>query len=438
MAIQFPANPAVDESFTDPTSGETWIWDGTKWNLLGGGDVDVLWEQNGDDIFYNNGNVGIGTAAPSANLEVNAGAGDNAVVRVIADQTGTAAIQFGDSDDAFIGQIRYENSDDSMTFVVSGNNSATIDSAGRLLVGTTSMSANSTAVFQGRSENAAVNADVFFQRGQTNPAINTSLGRLIFADAASSQGATILSSTDGAWASDDFPGRLQFLTTPSGSAAPVERMRIRNNGKVFIGNFAGAAYNDGNIFDKDLASCIGAVFGSNGNAGTGIAGAPAQFASTGTVVQVNCMGEAEGTAMEFWLQGTNEVGSITVTTGATSYNTSSDYRLKENVVPLTGAAARVQQLKPSKFNFIADPKKTVDGFLAHEAQAVVPEAVHGTKDEVDADGNPAYQGIDQSKLVPLLTAALQEALERIETLEARLAKLEGGGTARVTRKRKDA
>jgi hypothetical protein len=80
----------------------------------------------------------------------------------------------------------------------------------------------------------------------------------------------------------------------------------------------------------------------------------------------------------------------------------------------------VLQLKPSRFNFIADPDIQVDGFIAHEAQAVVPECVTGAKDEVDEDGNPVYQGIDQSKLVPLLTAALQEALQKIEDLEARL------------------
>ncbi|MBM4179755.1 MAG: hypothetical protein FJ211_10575, partial [Ignavibacteria bacterium] len=73
-----------------------------------------------------------------------------------------------------------------------------------------------------------------------------------------------------------------------------------------------------------------------------------------------------------------------------------------------------------RFNFIADPDKTVDGFIAHEVQDIVPEAIHGEKDAVDDEGNPIYQGIDKSKLVPLLTAALQEAVAKIETLEARL------------------
>jgi hypothetical protein len=118
-------------------------------------------------------------------------------------------------------------------------------------------------------------------------------------------------------------------------------------------------------------------------------------------------------------------GSIDVSTSGTSYNTSSDARLKENVADMTGAITRVKALAPKRFNFIADADTTVDGFLAHEAQAVVPEAVTGTHNEVDEDGNAVMQGIDQSKLVPLLTGALQEAIAKIEDLETRLAALEG-------------
>ena len=141
------------------------------------------------------------------------------------------------------------------------------------------------------------------------------------------------------------------------------------------------------------------------------------------------------------------VGSIKTNGSATAFNTSSDYRLKENVVPMTGSIDRVKALNPSRFNFIADADTTVDGFLAHEVEAVVPEAISGTKDAMrdeeyeveaaveevrDEDDNvtteaaeavmgtrsvPDMQGIDQSKLVPLLVAALQEAIARIEILE---------------------
>lgn len=125
-----------------------------------------------------------------------------------------------------------------------------------------------------------------------------------------------------------------------------------------------------------------------------------------------------------WSRGGTKVGSVTVTTTSTSYNTSSDYRLKEDVQPMTGSSERVLALNPVNFAWKEDGTR-VDGFLAHEAQAVVPEAVYGEKDAVDADGNPEYQGIDQSKLVPLLTSALQEALGEISALKDRVAALEG-------------
>ena len=122
---------------------------------------------------------------------------------------------------------------------------------------------------------------------------------------------------------------------------------------------------------------------------------------------LNSSGDTAGSIIQ------NGVKSVT-------YATSSDYRLKENVVELTAAIPRLKQLAPKRFNFTAAADVTVDGFLAHEAQAVVPEAVTGSHNQIDGDGNPVMQGIDQSKLVPLLTAALQEAIGRIETLEQRL------------------
>ena len=118
------------------------------------------------------------------------------------------------------------------------------------------------------------------------------------------------------------------------------------------------------------------------------------------------------------------VGTISANSSNTNYGTTSDYRLKENVVEVTDGISRVKLLKPSRFNFIVDPDKTVDGFLAHEVSDVVPEAIFGDKDGTDDEGNPKYQQIDQSKLVPLLTAALQEAIAKIESLEARVATLE--------------
>ena len=146
----------------------------------------------------------------------------------------------------------------------------------------------------------------------------------------------------------------------------------------------------------------------------------------------------DGSVADFACRG-NIVGSVSVSGSSTSYNTSSDYRLKENVEYTWDATTRLKQLKPARFNFIADADTTVDGFLAHEAQAVVPEAVHGTHNEVevwkegdelpdgvsvgdnklDDDGNttPVMQGIDQAKLVPLLVKTIQELEARITALE---------------------
>jgi len=209
-------------------------------------------------------------------------------------------------------------------------------------------------------------------------------------------------------------GGLAFDTGSSGSMS--ERARIDSSGNLLVGTTSnsGAISNPG-VYLRPTSDST--------------------FTSAGTPMQV-ARTTSNGRAIGFFRNST-VVGEITVTTSSTSYVTSSDYRLKENVVGVTGASARVQQLNPVRFNFIADPDTTVDGFLAHEVQDVVPEAITGTKDATetvdvhDEDGNvtgqeerPVYQGIDQSKLVPLLTAALQESLGKIETLEARVAALE--------------
>lgn len=116
-------------------------------------------------------------------------------------------------------------------------------------------------------------------------------------------------------------------------------------------------------------------------------------------------------------RGSTQVGNISVTASATTYNTTSDYRLKENVTPLINPIERLMQLKPNNFNFIIDPEIIVDGFLAHEVKEIVPGAVSGEKDEVDDDGNPVYQSIDHSKLVPLAIASIQDLQKRIQILE---------------------
>ena len=123
-----------------------------------------------------------------------------------------------------------------------------------------------------------------------------------------------------------------------------------------------------------------------------------------------------GTIFAFYRQGT-QVGSIDVTTTATSYVTSSDYRLKENIAPMTGALAKVSALKPCTYTWKADGSNG-QGFIAHELQAVVPNCVTGEKDAVDEEGKPVYQGIDTSFLVATLTAAIQELKAEFDAYKA--------------------
>ena len=180
-------------------------------------------------------------------------------------------------------------------------------------------------------------------------------------------------------------------------------------------------------------------------AGSAVSNYKNTFAFDGTSINGIAVNNTAGSGVPahiaFFQNGTS-VGSITCTASTTAYNTSSDYRLKENVVEMSGATERLKQLAPKRFNFIADADVTVDGFLAHEVQSVVPEAITGAKDAMrneeyevipavlDDNGNVVteavmgtrsvsdYQGIDQSKLVPLLVATVQELEARIAALES--------------------
>jgi len=285
-----------------------------------------------------------------------------------------------------------------------------VDSSGRLLVGT-STSALETVVIKGDGGGLQIN------RNQTgNPTVDQSLGSIGFkgiVSANSNAAAEVLikAAADENHSGSTAGSRLEFHTKPSGigpGSSPTERMRIQSSGAVLVNSTA-------------LLDLTGQSFQVNGFSmfhQTSSGSTASVFTHTGSGTQTVCLfRQGSGPSLT--------VGSITVSGGSsTAYNTSSDYRLKENIAPVSDGITRLQQLKPSRFNFIVDPAKTVDGFIAHEVQAVVPEAITGEKDAVDDDGNPVYQGIDQSKLVPLLTAALQEAIGEIESLKARVAALE--------------
>jgi hypothetical protein len=278
-----------------------------------------------------------------------------------------------------------------------------IDSSGRLLVGTSTSPSSGNGQFaplvvQGYIGGSTSLAYLSLQRGEAASSITADegLGAITFGDNAGNTFAQVAVAADGTAGSGDYPGRLTFSTTADGASTPTERMRITNGGSILC----------------DSTTIIGGDT------------APLQ-ADGKTRTALALKGGSNGFFAAFYNTSSTLIGSITGAGGATTfYNTSSDYRIKENVVPLTEAISRVNQLQVHRFNFISHPDQTVDGFIAHEAQEVVPECVTGTKDAVDADGNPVMQGIDQSKLVPLLTAALQEAIGEIESLKARVTALE--------------
>lgn len=380
----------------------------------------------------NSGRVGIGTSSPSYPLVVQDATLASASVRT----TGKGELRLISATDASGHALRFGGDSGGSTeprilrFLTSGDSERMrIDKDGRLLVGTSSAiaSANnsggnvlclngSQTFFRGSSDTNSQYIEFVKQRsGGTIVSNGDKLGQILFEGHDGSnpiKAAQITAEVDGTPGTNDMPGRLVFSTTADGASSPTERMRISNNGDVRL-NTGGGNVNVG------TGTTDGVTFysPSNPSAGafqTSTNGGPAAYLRRRT---------SDGTIIDF-RRDTTAVGTISVTTTATAYNTSSDYRLKENVVDIADGITRVKQLQPRRFNFIANADRTVDGFIAHEAQTVVPEAVTGTHNEVDDDGNAVMQGIDQSKLVPLLTAALQEAIAKIETLETKVAALE--------------
>jgi hypothetical protein len=347
--------------------------------------------------------VGIGTASPSVLLHIEqTSPADGRLARIVSAGVGAGFLGVKSTGNTFIDA---NTSATALEFRTQDTERARIDSSGRLLVGT-STSALERVVILGDGGGIQIN------RNQTgSPTSGQALGSIGFKGIVSPNSNASAEVLIQAVAEENHSGsvagsRLEFYTKANGTgpgSSPTERMRIDNSGAVLINRTT-----LGNIGDS-----FGTALGLN----------YAYFERSGSPAVYIRRGTSTGNAVEFY-QGTNTfVGSISVTGSATAYNTSSDHRLKENIVPLTGAIDRINQLQVHRFNFIAEPDRTVDGFIAHEAQDVVPECVTGEKDAVDDDGNPIYQGIDQSKLVPLLTAALQEAIGRIESLEAEVSAL---------------
>jgi hypothetical protein len=197
-------------------------------------------------------------------------------------------------------------------------------------------------------------------------------------------------------------GGHQFFTAASGTAGNAitftQAMTLDASGNLLV-NKTATGYINGNNLSYELGAGT-AVFGHvNGG----------------------------GTANDYcaFIYNATRIGGITQNGASNvSYNTSSDYRLKHDIAPMTGALAKVAALNPVTYKWNADDSAG-EGFIAHELQAVVPDCVTGEKDAVDADGNPVYQGIDTSFLVATLTAAIQELNAKVEAQAAEIAALKG-------------
>jgi hypothetical protein len=290
------------------------------------------------------------------------------------------------------------------------------------------------------------------------------------------RGAAITAQVDGTPGSADMPGRLLFSTTADGAATATERMRIDSSGNVGIGlastgdarlevysadaatiyknSASGTGSSDGfyvglgkgsatdaYVYNRESANLIfgtanteRARIDSNGNlllGSTSLAFAnqravQLQTQSTGLINIQHLNTEASGSAYMWFVFNGGAIGSITQNgTTAVAYNTTSDYRLKENVQPLTGALSRVAALKPCTYTWKSAPDEIGEGFIAHELAEVCPQAVTGEKDAVNEDGSIKPQGIDTSFLVATLTAAIQEQQAIITALTARVEALEG-------------
>jgi len=348
------------------------------------------------------GNVGIGTTSPTAAtgytvLQIN-NATNGGLINLC--QGGTISTQIYNTSANFTiaslqsGSNITLNPYSNMIFQSAGAERARIDSSGNLCVGTTSAAGKLTSAFAGSS--TAVTDYVFVGGSDTYK-------MLALSEETSSNSFAITNRYTGG-----AGGNILFRTGAGGGSI-YERARIDGSGNLLVGTTT-ASYS-GKITSNCGAvnSAYSAIF--SGGGGNSIGYRSDYTGTTGTAY-----------AAYFTYNGVAS-GAITNTSGATTYATSSDYRLKENVQPLTTGLATIAALKPVTYDWVANKEKG-EGFIAHELQAIIPLAVIGEKDAVDEEGKIKPQGVDPGKIIPHLVAALQEAVAKIDALETRIAKLE--------------
>ena len=351
------------------------------------------------------GNVGIGTSSPARRLSVNS-AGTQIAARFESSSTNSGRIALLDANTTADNYVNVAASGDDLALYAGGAEYVRVNDGGNLLVGKTSDDNTTTGMVVGQ------NGFTKIVRTSGTANVNTvlQLNRL---------------------ATDGEILRLQKDGTTVGSIATTSnRLSIGSNdvGLFFDStNERVTPIDQDNQTDRDAAIDLGYASSRfrdlylSGNVTHGTAPSSSAAGVFTEAVGRTTYSRGSGTggfANLSFINGNGTVGSVVTSGYATAYNTSSDYRLKENVVTLTGATARLNQLAPKRFNFIGDTDVTVDGFLAHEVADVVPEAITGAKDAIDDEGNAVYQGIDQSKLVPLLVATIQELEARIAALES--------------------
>jgi hypothetical protein len=333
----------------------------------------------------NAGNLGIGTSSPSTPLHVNGAITVGQINAASGSKIYTAGSGTYELDIA--GALSLTSGRDngaSMLFNVSGAEKMRIDAAGKVGIGTTAPD-SLLEIASGGATTAKVSTSA------TN-----SYAEMIFEDGNAGYGFQVRS--DGAQSIS--AGSMVINDRDTGSFPFVIK--------------------EGNATNTVVLSGSNTCFNSTAIGFANQRAVQIQTSSTGLIAIQHLNTEVSGAAYIWFTHNGGAIGSIVQDgTSGLTYNTASDYRLKENVNYSWDATTRLKQLKPARFNFITDQEKgTVDGFLAHEVSNVVPNATTGEKDAVDDDNKPIHQQIDHSKLVPLLVKTIQELEARITALEA--------------------